>query len=161
MAVVITTASKVSAEAMHAAMLRGFSDYVVPMQPTFAQFETMLARRSFVPALSFVAEEGGEVVAIWLVGRRGDRGYLIASATAPEARGQGLARGLAERSFEALGAAGVSAMQTEVIKGNAAATALYLGLGFEVSRELSCFALPRNSAPPAPARALAPAPPAP
>ncbi|WP_346909696.1 hypothetical protein [uncultured Roseibium sp.] len=53
--IAITTAEQLSTATLHAAMVEAFSDYVVPMRPTLAQFEAMLRQRSFDPALTSVA----------------------------------------------------------------------------------------------------------
>lgn len=140
--IAITTAEKLSTVALHAAMLEAFSDYVVPMRPTLAQFEAMLCQRSFDRALTSVGLEDGKPVALWLIGRRENAGYLISSGTLPAWRGKGLAQRLAGRSEALLERAGVTSLQLEVISTNAPAIRVYEKLGFQVTRDLQCYAWP-------------------
>ncbi len=137
----IVSAVTLSDEALHAGMVEGFSDYIVPMRPSLAQFRLMMRQRGLDPSISMAALEDGRVTALWLVSLRGNAAYLIASATAPEARGKGLARKLAEASLERVLERGADSFQTEVIDGNTAATRLYESLGMKVHRRLDCYAL--------------------
>ena len=121
-------------------MLEAFSDYVVPMRPSLAQFEAMLCQRSFDPSLTSVALEDGKPVALWLIGRRENAGYLISSGTLPAWRGKGLAQALAGRSEALLKQANVASLQLEVISTNAPAIRVYEKLGFQVTRDLQCYA---------------------
>ncbi|GIT78865.1 N-acetyltransferase [Leifsonia sp. LS1] len=64
-------------------------------------------------------------------------GGLYAVATLPRARRRGLARRLAVALAEASGSAGVERLWLQVVAGNAAALALYEGLGFTPSSRYS------------------------
>ncbi|WP_346895072.1 GNAT family N-acetyltransferase [uncultured Roseibium sp.] len=138
--IAITTADQLSTAALHAAMLEAFSDYVVPMRPTLAQFTAMLCQRSFDPKLTSVALENGGLIALWLIGCRESTGYLISSGTLPGWRGKGLAQRLASNSEALLKRAGVTSLQLEVISTNAQAIRVYEKLGFQAIRDLQCYA---------------------
>jgi ribosomal protein S18 acetylase RimI-like enzyme len=60
------------------------------------------------PGLSFVARDGGRLVAAVLAGTDGRRGYLQHLAVAPSHRRQGLGTSLAERVLRQLGALGIA-----------------------------------------------------
>ena len=60
------------------------------------------------PGLSFVARDGGRLVAAVLAGTDGRRGYLQHLAVAPAHRNQGLGSSLAKRVLRQLGALGVA-----------------------------------------------------
>ncbi|WP_346909698.1 GNAT family N-acetyltransferase [uncultured Roseibium sp.] len=77
-----------------------------------------------------------------LIGRRETAGYLISSGTLPAWRGKGLAQALAGRSEALLKQAGVTSLQLEVISTNAPAIRVYEKLGFQVIRDLQCYAWP-------------------
>lgn len=122
-------------------MVAGFEGYAVPMAPTAEQFAFMMGQRGMVPDASWVAVEGDVVRAVWLVSIREGRGYLIASGTAAEWRGNGIARRMGEASIADLAARGVGTYWTEVLHGNNAARALYDRLGFTTAREFSWYDL--------------------
>jgi ribosomal protein S18 acetylase RimI-like enzyme len=138
----IKPADAASLSDLHQAMLGAFSDYVVPMRPPLTAFEAMLKRRSFVPALSRIAVAGGEVAAIWLMGKRRGAAYLICSGTLPAHRGNGLAQILAQDTEKALRSAGVTSCQTEVIETNRVAAGVYFKLGYKEQRRLQCYDWP-------------------
>jgi N-acetylglutamate synthase len=60
------------------------------------------------PGLSFVARDGGRLVAAVLAGTDGRRGYLQHLAVAPSHRRQGLGSTLAQRVLEGLEALGIA-----------------------------------------------------
>ena len=113
------------------------------MEPDAETFSVMMRQRGLARDMSFVALSGDRVVAVWLVSVDGDQSYLMASGTDPAFRGQGIARRLAECAMDRLRENHVRRFQTEVMDGNAPASALYRSLGMEVERNLDCFDLPR------------------
>lgn len=135
----ITSAERLPIAALHEAALAAFSDYTAPYGPDLAQFEASLHQRAFDPGLSRVAVEGDAVKAIWLMGRRGARAYLIQSGTRPEARRRGLAIELGRAAEEAARASGCSEISLEVICENGRALPLYETLGFRRGRRLACY----------------------
>jgi N-acetylglutamate synthase len=86
-----------------------------------------LARNS---GFSFVAREGGRIVAAVLAGSDGRRGYLQHLAVAPTHRGRGLGRALAERVVEALCAAGISKCHAIVRRDQPRAREFWVHLGW-------------------------------
>lgn len=146
-AIKICQASAVSHAALHQGMMAGFSDYLVPMRLSAADFDFTMTQRGLQGDSSYVALAEGKVVAIWLVAQEGPAAYLIASGTGPAHRGQGLAWRLAEESFAALRAAGAETFQTEVIEGNSAAERLYERMGLVERRMLDCYDLNSVEAP--------------
>jgi len=137
----IVRASQVSQAQLRLGMIAGFSGYAVAMQPDEQAFAFMMGQRGLKKEMSWVALSEDRVIAVWLVSVDGDTGYLIASGTDPDFRGQGIARRLAETALRCLRDRHVRRFQTEVMDGNEAAFALYRSLGMEVERELACFDL--------------------
>lgn len=121
------------------AMNDAFSDYVIPVRVTIDQFEQMMRQRSFCRGASSVVDVDGEIAAFWLMGLRGVRAYLIASGTRPSFRRQGLSKRAADHAIGLARNLGAESILSEVITSNEKALALYLGLGFEVSRTLDCY----------------------
>ena len=128
-------------EDLHAALLDAFSDYVVPLQPSLAQFETLLNSRGFDADASMVACNGGEIAAFWNVASRASKAYLITSGTRVAHRGKGLAGQLGEASIAAAKYQGKKSFWLEVIEGNSSAERLYDRLGFNVERKLDSYTL--------------------
>jgi GNAT superfamily N-acetyltransferase len=132
---VIRTLTAGDLDAIHAAFLEAFSDYVVRLSPTREQLEEMLVRRGYVPELSVAVEEEGRMVAFTLNGVDGDCAYDSGTGVVPSHRRRGLARKLMEASFDLLSREYV----LEVIDSNTLAISLYKGLGFEETRGLQCW----------------------
>ena len=128
-------------EDLHAALLDAFSDYVIPLQPGEAQFETLLHSRGFDADASMVACDGGEIAAFWNVANRASRAYLISSGTRIAHRGKGLAGQLGEASIAVAKHQGKKSFWLEVIEGNSSAERLYGRLGFNLQRKLDSYTL--------------------
>ncbi|MEP5764169.1 MAG: GNAT family N-acetyltransferase [Halieaceae bacterium] len=128
-------------EDLHAAFLDAFSDYVIPLQPSDAQFETLLNSRGFDADASMVACYGGEIAAFWNVANRASKAYLISSGTRVAHRGKGLAGQLGEASIAASKFQGKKSFCLEVIEGNSSAERLYGRLGFNLERRLDSYTL--------------------
>jgi ribosomal protein S18 acetylase RimI-like enzyme len=128
-------------EDLHAALLDAFSDYAIPLQPSKAQFETLLNTRGFDADASMVACCGGEIAAFWNVANRASRAYLISSGTRVAHRGKGLAGQLGEASIAAAKCQGNKSFWLEVIEGNSSAERLYARLGFNLERKLDSYTL--------------------
>jgi len=110
---------------------RGFSDYVVPFQPSSDALREMLTRRGFVASLSVGAFDGDQLVGITLNGVDEDRAYDSGTAVIPTHRRRGLSSRMMQLSFELL------APRTyilEVLQQNTPAVALYESLGFVHTR---------------------------
>ena len=128
-------------EDLHAALLDAFSDYVVPLQPSLAQFEAMLTSRGFDADASMVACQEGEIAAFWNIANRASKAYLITSGTRVAHRGKGLAGQLGEASLAVAKGLGKTSLWLEVIEGNSSAERLYGRLGFNVERKLDSYTL--------------------
>lgn len=120
----------------------GFSDYVVPFQPSIDALREMLTRRGFVASLSVGAFDGDQLVGITLNGVDGDRAYDSGTAVIPSHRRQGLSSRMMRMSFELL------APRTyilEVLQQNTAAVALYESLGFQHTRPFQVWSYTAQS----------------
>ncbi len=138
---------------LHDGFCRAFSDYSVAMQPSISEFRLMLAQRGFDPTLSRIALAGRSVVSFWLIGQdptSGNRSaYVIASGTAPDFRGRGLAEDLHRRLQQSFVRYGIDSVQLEVIASNKPARSLYAKLGYVPARDLYCFEVARTEIRPA------------
>lgn len=139
----IESAAKMSFEALYDASMDAFSDYVVPAAMTEDQWRDMLTIRGYVPELSFVATEAGDVKAYWMTGTapkdRPGVGYAISVGTRPSARRRGLSQQLFAQVSDALRHQGFTGMMHEVIVSNTPAVKLYEGLGYRPARRVKCF----------------------
>lgn len=141
-----------AAPAWHRCLLASFEDYVLPVEPTLAQWRHMLRRRGADPALSFGVLRAGEPAGLAVHGRRGELGYCVVTGVRPFARGQGVGVALMEAAAAALRDAGATKCRLEVIQGNRAAELLYERLGFVRRRELWAWIL--DGVAPAPPRGV-------
>jgi ribosomal protein S18 acetylase RimI-like enzyme len=92
--------------------------------------EALAAYLARNPGLSFVARDGGVLVAAVLCGHDGRRGYLHHLAVAPAQRRRGIATALARRCLEGLEALGVPKCHLFVQRGNQAALAFWRRAGW-------------------------------
>ncbi|MEV4116058.1 GNAT family N-acetyltransferase [Nonomuraea sp. NPDC049695] len=88
----------------------------------------------FLPAASFVAEDGGRPVAAALVTVWKDVPLLAFVFTAPSHTGRGLGRRLVEAAMHALGAQGHGLLSLAVTEENVRARRLYESMGFTPHR---------------------------
>lgn len=128
-------------DAIHAAFLSAFSDYVVPFSLTREQLDEMLTRRGWVPEASVAAFDEDRIVAFTLNGVEGERGYDSGTGVVPSHRRHGLARQLMQASERLLRERGCSEYVLEVLEANERAAKLYLSEGFVISRGLQCWRL--------------------
>ncbi len=137
----ILPASETSMEMLCETMLDAFSDYAIPLQLSTKQFADMMCQRGLDLASSRIALVEGQVAAIWLTAIRDNRAYLISSGTRPAHRSKGLARAMATSNLAHLKKVGVRSFQTEVLRNNDTAEALYRSLGMTRHRQLDCYSL--------------------
>jgi ribosomal protein S18 acetylase RimI-like enzyme len=104
-----------------------------------AEVGAFLARN---PGLSFVAIDGGVVVATVLCGHDGRRGHLYHLAVRPTHRRRGLGRALVAASCAALEAEGIRRAQVSVFADNAPARDFWASLGGHVRSDLAVLTLP-------------------
>jgi ribosomal protein S18 acetylase RimI-like enzyme len=140
----ITSALGYSQDKLRKAMLDAFSDYAIPMQLSPQQFAEMMRQRGLDLASSRIAISDSQIAGIWLTSVREDRAYLISSGTRPSYRSLGIARALANDSLAYLRSISVCSFQTEVLRNNDTAAALYMSLGMEKQRLLDCYSLPAS-----------------
>lgn len=128
-------------EVLYLAFKKAFADY--EMQLTKAELEKMLARRGFVPELSFGAFNGEELVAFTFNGIGNFNGiktaYDTGTGTIKEARGKGLAGRIFEYSLPYLKEASIEQYLLEVLQHNKTAVSVYSKIGFKVVREFYYF----------------------
>ena len=94
-------------------------------------FQPVTAYLARNPGTSFVAVDDGAIVGAILCGTDGRRGYLQHLAVHPRVRGRGIGRSLAERSIDALAAAGIDKCHLMVVAGNDAASTFWRHLGWQ------------------------------
>ncbi len=128
-------------DALRDAMLDAFSDYAVPIQLNSRQFGEMMQQRGLDLSSSRVAIVEGQIAGIWLTSVRNGRAYLISSGTRPSYRSRGVARAMAVDNLAYLRSIKVHSFQTEVLRNNETAAALYMSLGMEKQRLLDCYSL--------------------
>ncbi len=133
-------------EALYAAFVAAFSDYVVPMVLAREPLAEMFTRRGWVPELSVGAFDGEAMVAFTVNGVDGERAYDSGTGVVPTHRRRGLGRELMERSFDLLRER-CSEYVLEVIDANTRALELYRATGFEVVRGLQCWGYESSSVP--------------
>ena len=123
------------------AFARAFKDYEIQLD--YGQFQAMMQRRGFDPALSFAAFDGDEMASFTLNGIGQFNGlytaYDTGTGTREEYRGKSLAASIFEQSIPYLKAAGIEQYLLEVLQHNTKAVSLYKRLGFETVREFNYF----------------------
>jgi ribosomal protein S18 acetylase RimI-like enzyme len=93
------------------------------------------------PGLSFVAEEGGAIVASILCGHDGRRGFIYRLAVAPEHRRRGLAADLVRRSLQGLKRAGIERCLLLVQEDNVGARRFWESIGGRLRSDLVGFSI--------------------
>ena len=110
---------------------------------TRAEFDQMLLRRGYVPALSFGAFDGEKLVSFTLNSIDHFNGVLTAydtgTGTLKKYRGGGLASRIFNESRPHLVKAGVDQYILEVLQYNTKAVSVYQQIGFRVRREFNYF----------------------
>jgi ribosomal protein S18 acetylase RimI-like enzyme len=142
----ITTADTLERSAMRELFNAGFSGYLVPMHLDEAAFATHLDRNDVDLSASPVLVDG-DPVAFALVGIRGADAWIGGMGTVPAARRSGRAREVMHAAVALVRARGCRSLWLEVIDANAAALGLYEQLGFETTRDLLVWRLPRSPEP--------------
>ncbi|MBK5260350.1 MAG: GNAT family N-acetyltransferase [Thermoanaerobaculia bacterium] len=122
-----------------------FADYYVPLHLNADQLRSMLARRGYVPELSFAGFDDARMIAFVLNCADGEVAYNTGTGTLPEARGAGAAKALMETSIEHLRVSGLREYRLEVIDANRPAIGLYERLGFTLQRPLDCWSVTIDS----------------
>jgi phosphoribosylanthranilate isomerase len=139
-------------EALHAAFVDAFSDYVVKLSPTREQLAEMLTRRGYVPDASVAEVEGDRIVAFTLNGIDGTTAYDTGTGVVPSHRRRGLANAMLSFIGPVLREHGCTEYVLEVLEANPAARALYLGAGFRETRGLQSWTFEAPKHPDQPGR---------
>jgi len=128
-------------ETLFAAFNEAFIDY--ELQINRQELKVMLARRGFVPELSFGAFDNNKLVSFTLNGIGLFEGiktaYDTGTGTLKEYRGKGLASRIFSFSIPVLQQAGINQYVLEVLQHNTKAVSVYQKLGFTVRREFNYF----------------------
>ncbi|MBC8507904.1 MAG: GNAT family N-acetyltransferase, partial [Chloroflexi bacterium] len=120
---------------------QGFSDYIVPIHIGLEQFYGMLRYDSIDITSSRVVIREGKGVGAALIARRGWNSRLAGMAILPDARGQGVGRGLMKALIDEAKKRGDCRMELEVIEQNSPAVYLYQNAGFSILRRLVSYRL--------------------
>ena len=108
----------------------------------FQAIEIFLARN---PDLSFVAQDGNELVGTILCGHDGRRGLIHHLVTALSHRRQGLGRRLLRRALDAVQREGITKCHLLVFRSNAEGLAFWRAIGATERKELALFSLSTDS----------------
>jgi ribosomal protein S18 acetylase RimI-like enzyme len=131
---------------IHEAFLEAFSDYVVPMKISLEQFQRLLKRRGYQAQNSVGVFQDDQLIGFVLTSTRQWQGlpttYVIGLGLSPRHRGHGLAKELMQQ-VTLLNKPHTQQFLLEVITSNQPALKLYQSLGYQISRELLCFSIPK------------------
>ncbi len=140
----IARLSQVSHSDIHAAFLRAFSDYQIPVKETLEEMAVENRQRGIDYDASFGAfADNGELVGFLFCGVRNDEGALYyydgGTAIIPEWRGRGIGGLLLDTVLPDAKSRGAYDFILEVIQDNVNARKLYESRGFSISRNLRCY----------------------
>ena len=138
---VIRTLTANDFDAVFAAFVEAFSDYVVKLAPTREQLEEMFTRRGYVPEASVGVFDDERLVAFTCNGVDGRDAYDTGTGVVPSHRRRGLAKRMMDFVLPVLRDFGCTRYVLEVIEQNEPARALYRECGFTETRELQCWLL--------------------
>lgn len=133
------TAADLTIDELAAAMNAAYQGYVVPFQVDADRMATHVASHDVRLDASPIWRAGDSVVALALVGLRGQRSWLGGFGITPEWRGKRLAGPFLDATLAAAAAAGARRMQLEVITTNTPAIRVYERAGFGITRELGVY----------------------
>ncbi len=140
----ISRLSQVSHPDIHAAFLRAFSDYQIPVKETLEVMAVENMQRGIDYDSSFGAfADNGELVGFLFCGVRNDEGTLRyydgGTAIIPEWRGRGIGGLILDTVLPDAKSRGACDFVLEVIQDNLKARKLYESRGFSISRNLRCY----------------------
>lgn len=124
-----------------------YTGYAVPMHVDAPIMRFMRVAADVDLAASRLARDGAEPVAIALLGRRGEAGYIAGMGVAPSHRGRGLGEVVMRAVLDAARSLGVTRVQLEVLVQNTPAIRLYERLGFRHVRDLEVWSFAAPDAP--------------
>lgn len=145
-AITLGSAQDLPRPALTDVLNRAFSDYIVPLQITTDDLDSMIERDDILLDRSLVAYDAGNPVGVALVaarpGRGGTRTRLASMGVAPEGRRNGTGRLLLRRVIDAARTGGSRTLHLEVFVNNTPARTLYESAGFVPGRRLLGFSVP-------------------
>jgi GNAT superfamily N-acetyltransferase len=119
-----------------------YTGYALPVHMDAPTMRFMRVALDYDLAASRVLREGGAAVAITLLSRRGDTGWIGGMGVAPSHRGRGLGERVMREVLEAARALGICRVGLEVLVQNEHAFRLYERLGFRTTRKLDVWGFP-------------------
>lgn len=119
-----------------------YTGYAMPVHMDAPTMRFMRVAFGYDLAASRVLRDGGAAVAIALLSRRGDRGWIGGMGVAPSHRGRGLGEVVMREALAAARAVGVTRVGLEVLVQNEPAFRIYERLGFRTVRELDVWGFP-------------------
>ena len=124
-----------------------YTDYHVPMHVDGPAMRFMRVASDLDRSASRLVRDGGEAVAIAMMGVRGDDGWIGGMGVSPSHRGRGLGAHVMRAVLESARARGLRRVMLEVLQQNTHAIRLYEHLGFRHVRDLEVWAFPAPDAP--------------
>lgn len=139
-------------EKLYQTFLKAFSDYAVPFNQNFTQYQNMLKRRSYQPEISVGAFQDDQLIGFVLSGLRKIDGqwtaYDLMTGIEPESRGKGLSNQMMTAIMAAFVKNGVTRYQLEVLQENTTAYHLYEKQGMTIRRSFSVMEAQKELLPP-------------
>jgi ribosomal protein S18 acetylase RimI-like enzyme len=127
-------------DALAAAFTLVYTDYFTPAQVDAAWARRHVRANDIRLELSPLwLDERGEVVALAMLGVRGERGWIGGFGVAPAYRGQGMSHELTRTTLDIARVVGLRQVQLEVITRNERAIGVYERAGFRRTRDLRIF----------------------
>lgn len=124
-----------------------YTGYHVPMQVDGPTMRFMCVASDLDRGASRLVREGGEAVAIAMLGIRGGEGWIGGMGAAPTHRGRGLGEHVMRAVLDSARSRGLRRVMLEVLEPNVHAIRLYERLGFRRVRDLEVWAFPAPDAP--------------
>jgi GNAT superfamily N-acetyltransferase len=119
-----------------------YAGYFVPMHVDAAAMRFMRVACDLDLGASRLLREDDATVAVAMLGRRGDAGWIGGMGVAPECRSRGLGGVVMREVLDSARALGTRRVSLEVLEQNTPAIKLYERLGFRRTRELEVWTLP-------------------
>lgn len=133
---IVRPASEFSLQTLTDIYNRARIDYIVPMPMSVRRMEEYLRFYDVDLSRSAVAEAGGELLGVGMLGVRPDRTWITRLGVIPAKRRRGVGRALMRHLIRESRYLSVSRIILEVIKGNVAAHRLFHRYDFRERREL-------------------------
>lgn len=119
-----------------------YTGYFMPVHMDAPTMRFMRVAFDYDLGASRVLREGGAAVALALLSRRGDTGWIGGMGVVPSHRGRGLGEAVMRAALDAARECGVTRVGLEVLVQNEYAYRVYERLGFRTVRELDVWAFP-------------------